>query len=67
MLNADAAVRAAQPVPCPADLTGDRLVNGSDLGILLASWGTNQNDINGDGFVDGSDLGMLLSAWGACP
>jgi hypothetical protein len=42
-------------------------VNGSDLGILLASWGTNQNDINGDGFVDGSDLGMLLSAWGACP
>jgi len=67
MLNADAAVRAAQPVPCPADFTGDRLVNGSDLGILLASWGTNQNDINGDGFVDGSDLGMLLSAWGACP
>jgi subtilisin family serine protease len=67
MLDANAAVRAAQPVLCPADFTGDRLVNGSDLGILLASWGTSQNDMNGDGFVDGSDLGMLLSAWGTCP
>ena len=67
MLNADAAVRAAQPLPCLADLTGDRLVNGDDLGRLLGSWGTPQNDLNGDGTTDGIDLGIMLSAWGACP
>ena len=67
MLNADAAVRAAQPQPCPADSTGDRVVDGNDLGRLLSSWGTPQNDLNGDGTTDGIDLGVLLSAWGACP
>jgi subtilisin family serine protease len=67
MLDANAAVRAAQPLPCLADLTGDRLVNGDDLGRLLGSWGTPQNDLNGDGTTDGIDLGIMLSAWGACP
>jgi subtilisin family serine protease len=67
MLNAEAAVRAAQPLPCLGDLTGDRVVNGSDLGNLLASWGTSQNDLNGDGVVNGSDLGSLLASWGTCP
>jgi hypothetical protein len=47
----------------------DGLVNGADLGALLARWGTTDRaaDLNGDGFVDGLDLGALLSAWGACP
>lgn len=67
MLNAEAAVRAALPLPCPGDLTGDRTVNGTDLGQLLATWGTPQGDISGDGTTDGIDLGMLLSGWGACP
>jgi len=67
MLNAEAAVRAAQPSSCPADSTGDRVVDGNDLGRLLSSWGTPQNDLNGDGTTDGIDLGMLLSSWGACP
>jgi subtilisin family serine protease len=67
MLNVDAAVRAAQPLPCPADLTGDRAVNGTDLGQMLGSWGSPQADINGDGTTDGSDLGILLGTWGSCP
>ena len=67
MLNVDAAVRAALPIPCPADLTKDRIVNGTDLGQLLGSWGTPQGDINGDANTDGSDLGILLGTWGSCP
>ena len=53
------------PVPNPADLNGDGIVNGSDLGALLAAWGTaGPGDFNGDGIVNGSDLGFMLSRWG---
>ena len=64
------------PPDSPADLNGDGIVNGIDLGILLANWsipagspgcggapGVCASDINGDGVVDGIDLGMLLGAW----
>ena len=56
-------------LPCVADLTGDRAVNGADLGLLLGSWGQSDvpADINLDGVVNGSDLGQMLGAWGACP
>jgi hypothetical protein len=49
----------------PADLNGDGIVSGADLGQLLAAWGTSDPvaDINGDGVVDGADLGALLAAW----
>ncbi len=51
----------------PADINGDGLVNGSDLGLLLAAWGSCPNpcpaDFTGDGLVDGGDLGLLLAAW----
>jgi len=51
----------------PMDLNGDCAVNGSDLGVLLASWGAPdfdaRCDFNGDGIVDGHDLGTLLGAW----
>jgi hypothetical protein len=56
-------------VPCPADLSGDGIVDGADLGLLLAAWGACAGcvaDINQDGAVDGSDLGLLLASWGAC-
>lgn len=49
-----------------ADLDGDGTIGGSDLGILLASFGAfgcNLADISGDGQVDGADLGLLLGAW----
>jgi len=59
------------PTTCPADLDGDGVVGGADLGILLDSWGVGgkggQADLNGDGVVDGADLGILLDAWGPCP
>ena len=55
---------------CAADLDGDGLVEGSDLGIMLGSWGSCSGcaaDLDGDGLVEGSDLGIMLGSWGACP
>lgn len=68
MLNAEAAVRAAQPSSCPSDFNNDDVVDGTDLGILLSSWGQSNStaDLNGDNLVDGNDLGLLLSSWGGC-
>lgn len=47
------------------DLNGDRLVNGIDLVIVLAAWGTSDPvaDINHDGDVGGADLATMLSNW----
>lgn len=49
----------------PYDLTGDGTVNGADLGVLLAAFGTANTaaDFDGNGVVDGADLGALLAAW----
>ena len=49
----------------PGDFNGDGLVNGGDLGALLAAWGTDNPDIDlsGDGVIDGGDLGIFLSLW----
>ncbi len=52
--------------PCPADLDSDGVVGRSDLGLLLAAWGTPDGDVNGDGLTDGDDLGLLLAALGPC-
>ncbi len=52
--------------PCPsADLDGDCKVTGSDLGLLLAAWGSANADadLNNDDTVDGADLGLLLAGW----
>ena len=56
------------PVSVDADLNCDFVVNGVDLGMLLAFWGPvgttfPQADINNDGQVNGIDLGILLSQW----
>jgi len=48
----------------PADIDGNGAVDGADLGLLLAGWGSSSPDLNSDGLVDGSDLGLLLAAWG---
>ena len=49
----------------PADLNGDGVVGGADLGLLLSVFGTNDAaaDLNQDGVVNGGDLGILLSYW----
>ena len=49
-----------------ADINGDGIVNGADLGLLLGSWGPCAGcpaDINDDGIVNGADLGLLLGEW----
>ena len=56
--------------PCPADLTGDGVINASDLALLLGAWGPNTGhpaDLTDDGQVNASDLALLLGAWGLCP
>ncbi len=53
--------------PCPADFNNDNLVDGTDLGLLLGSWGTTDGDANGDGITDATDLAILLGGWGNCP
>ena len=47
------------------DIDGNGVVDGADLTILLADWGSenNRSDINNDGIVDGADLTILLDKW----
>lgn len=56
--------------PCPADLSGDGVVNGADLATLLTNWGPDAGfgpvDLNVDGVIDGGDLAILLINWGSC-
>lgn len=54
---------------CPADLTGDGLVNSADLAAQLGAWGVGGGpaDLSGDGIVNSVDLAQMLGAWGACP
>ena len=56
--------------PCPADVTGDGVVDVLDLLAVLGKWGTCPGcpeDITGDGVVDVLDLLEVLAAWGPCP
>jgi len=48
-----------------ADINDDGVVDGLDLGILLAQWGTAHPgaDLDDNGIVNGLDLGILLSQW----
>jgi hypothetical protein len=53
------------------DLNPNGIVDGADLGALLAFWGPvspafPRADINRDGVVNGADLGILLANWGPC-
>lgn len=50
----------------PVDLDGDGSVAGSDLAILLGSWGPCEGcgaDLDCSGAVDAGDLAILLGAW----
>ena len=66
-----AASQGSSPDCCPADLNCDGVVNGADLGLLMAAWGSNSSaaDLNLDGHVNGADQGMLLANWSGsgCP
>ena len=57
---------------CAGDFNNDGIVDGGDLGMMLAAWGdcTSQPcdiDLNSDGQIDGGDLGSLLALFGECP
>lgn len=61
-----------EAAPCPGDLNGDRLVDLSDLSVLLSDFGctggTCGGDLDGDGDADLADLSQLLSVFGTtCP
>jgi hypothetical protein len=54
----------------PADLSGDGVVNGVDLALLLGAWGACPRqpaacpaDLDGSGGVNGFDLAILLASW----
>ena len=62
-----AAPAAHAQTACDADLTSNGVVDGSDLKMMLATWGPCPDcaaDINGDGAVNAFDLTALLSFWG---
>jgi len=67
-------------LPCPADVTHDRLVNVDDLLTLINGWGLCPPppgpylyyppctaDVTGNLVVNVDDLLALINGWGACP
>ena len=55
---------------CTADIDGNGLVDGADLGLLFVAWGECPGDpgcpgdLDENGVVDGGDLGIFCLAWG---
>ncbi len=62
-VDMDTALLALGPACVAADLDCSGAVDGVDLGMLLAAWGTPFADLDGDGVTSGSDLGVLLNSW----
>jgi hypothetical protein len=54
---------------CPADITGDTVVDVNDLLAVIDQWGSTDSpaDIYADGIVDVNDLLMVVGNWGGCP
>jgi polyhydroxybutyrate depolymerase len=61
--------RSPDESPCSADVNDDGIVNGGDLSLMLATWGTASEacDVDQDGIVGGGDLSLVLATWGVCP
>ena len=58
------------PPPCPFDLTGDRLIDGQDLSLVLINFYSTTAgdvDVNQDGYIDSQDIAVILANWGPCP
>ena len=62
----DSIVIIDEQPPCPGDLNNDGTINGADLGLIIAMWGTADGDLTGDGTTNGADLGLLIAGWGLC-
>jgi hypothetical protein len=54
---------------CAGDISGDGMVNITDLLEVVGSWGATGGlaDVNSDGIVNVADLLAVVDAWGACP
>ena len=64
-IDAIADVAPDDPPGIVGDIDGSGTVDGIDLGLMLAAWGTEDEAANLDGFgvVGGPDLGLLLAGW----
>lgn len=53
---------------CAADLDGDGVVGGTDLGIILTAWGTAEPlpDLDGDGWIGNGDIVAWATAISSC-
>jgi formylglycine-generating enzyme required for sulfatase activity len=56
---------------CPGDITGNGVVDGADLSVVLSAWGSDGSDepgsdINADDLVNGADLAFVIVAFGPC-
>jgi FG-GAP repeat len=60
---------AGTVLPCPADLDGNRRVNGRDLRLLRRAIkrGDTRGDLDGSGIADARDVGVLVRDLGRCP
>lgn len=49
----------------PGDVNLDGQVDGADLALILAAWGSKGQieDLNGDGIVNGADMAFVLANW----
>lgn len=63
---ASVAVRVPASSGNPYDLNGDNQVNGADVGLFIALWGSDDPsvDFDGNGIANGADFGLLVAAWG---
>jgi hypothetical protein len=55
---------------CEGDITGDGIVNISDLLVVINQWGACAGcvaDIDGNNVVNVIDLLIVINAWGICP
>ena len=55
--------------PCSADVSGDGIVNVTDILAIVGNWGACSGcveDIDGNGMVDVTDLLAVVGAWGPC-
>jgi hypothetical protein len=56
--------------PCPADATGNGVVDTDDILAVLSVWGPCEGcpaDIDGDGIAGVNDILAVISGWGDCP
>jgi hypothetical protein len=67
--NGNGSPDACETPTCPADVTGDGLVNVDDLTEIILGWGSCPGcpaDITGDGQVNVDDLTEIILGWGEC-